>query len=75
VASVRIDDKYNGKRLCVSIDKDLYDIFSFSVNNPRELIRKNIANGSIDSTMAARMFIYKVIVKTSIMLRFEENNT
>lgn len=68
---MRIDsiDWRSSKRICISIDDDLFLAFSkFSKKSPdftRDIFRKKIYNGEIKNSSDAKLFIYSQLMKPS----------
>ena len=88
MASVRIDGSFDGKRICVSVDEYLFEIYSiyhslssgtqfFSrpliISDAKTSIYLAICNGKITGSSSARAFILHKIVKPSLIKRLSSD--
>lgn len=62
------------KRISVSIDNTLFTLFTLSDWRARDLIRDAIKHGEINNSRQARLYILKVIVKPSLIAKFNKQS-
>ena len=68
--SVLIDAKFGSKRVNVSVDAYLFQLFDqFKLGKGRANIRRLIESGDIKSSSDARYFILQSIVKPSLLAK------
>lgn len=73
---MRIDSVcgYKGKRVCISIDQELFNAFSKFIKKREDILinifKEKIKNGEIKNSLDAKLFIYSHLMKPSAMKCF-----